>query len=78
MELPPTALALIGLLLAGWTFGAVWMVLSAQKRARSAKAARVASRRLSKMIDDSPAIPLVVRGDGRLEGPDRLAGWLGG
>jgi signal transduction histidine kinase len=77
MELPPTALALIGLLLAGWTFGAVWMVLSAQKRARSAKAARVASRRLSKMIDDSPAIPLVVRGDGRLEGPDRLAGWLG-
>jgi hypothetical protein len=29
------------------------------------------------MIDDSPAIPLLVRGDGRLEGPERLAAWLG-
>lgn len=77
MEFSPTALALLGLLLAGWTLGAVWMVLAAQKRQRQAKAARLASRRLAKMIDDSPAIPLVVRGDGRLEGPERLAGWLG-
>ncbi|MXO72401.1 PAS domain-containing sensor histidine kinase [Alteraurantiacibacter buctensis] len=77
MEFSPTALALLGLLLAGWTLGAVWMVLAAQKRQRQAKAARLASRRLARMIDDSPAIPLVVRGDGRLEGPDRLAGWLG-
>jgi signal transduction histidine kinase len=55
----------------------VWMVLGAQKRQRQAKAARLASKRLARMIDDSPAIPLVVRGDGRLEGPERLAAWLG-
>ena len=77
MEFTPTSLALLGLLLAGWTFGAVWMVLAAQKRARAARAARTASRRLARMIEDSPAIPLIVRGDGRLEGPDRLAAWLG-
>ncbi len=77
MELSPSALALIGLLLAGWTFGAVWVVVAAQKRARQARSARTTARRLSRMIDDSPAIPLLVRGDGRLEGPERLAAWLG-
>lgn len=77
MEMTPPALAVLGLLLAGWTFGAVWVVIAAQKRARQAKSARSTARRLSRMIDDSPAIPLLVRSDGRLEGPDRLAAWLG-
>lgn len=77
MELTPSALALLGLLLAGWTFGAVWLVLAAQKRARQARAAKSAARRLNRMIEDSPAIPLLVRGDGRIEGPDRLGSWLG-
>ncbi|TIX52031.1 PAS domain-containing sensor histidine kinase [Alteraurantiacibacter aquimixticola] len=77
MELSPSAMALVGLLLAGWTFGAVWVVIAAQKRARQARAARSAARRLGRMIDDSPAIPMLVRGDGRIEGPERLAAWLG-
>ncbi len=29
------------------------------------------------MIDDSPAVPLLVRADGRIEAPERLAAWLG-
>jgi len=77
MELTPSALVLIGLLLAAWTFGAVWVVLSAQKRALKARAAHSAAKRLSRMIDESPAIPMLVRGDGKIEGPHRLAGWLG-
>ncbi|AKH41764.1 signal transduction histidine kinase [Altererythrobacter atlanticus] len=77
MELSPIALVLLGLLLAGWTFGAVWLVLAAQKRARQARTARGMARRLTYMIEDSPAIPLLVRPDGRIEGPDRLAAWLG-
>lgn len=77
MELTPSALALLGLLLAGWTFGAVWLVLAAQKRARQARTAKSTARRLNRMIDDSPAIPMIVRGDGRIEGPDRLSAWLG-
>ncbi len=77
MELTPSALVLVGLLLAAWTFGAVWVVLSAQKRSRKARAAHSAAKRLGRMIDESPSIPMLVRGDGKLEGPDRLANWLG-
>ncbi len=77
MELTQSALVMLGLLLAGWTFGAVWLVIAAQSRARQARAARSAARRLTRMIDDSPAIPMLVRADGRIEGPDRLASWIG-
>jgi signal transduction histidine kinase len=77
MEMSPVALVLLGLLLAAWTFGAVWLVLAAQQRARNARAARVTARRLTRMIDDSPAVPLLVKADGRIEGPDRLAAWFG-
>jgi len=77
MELSPTALALLGLLLAAWTAGAVWLVIGSLRRARSARSARNTVRRLTRMIDDSPAIPLLVKADGKIEGPDRLAAWLG-
>ncbi|HYD23504.1 MAG TPA: PAS-domain containing protein [Croceibacterium sp.] len=77
MELSPVALVLLGLLLAAWTFGAVWLVLVAQARARQARAARSTARRLTRMIDDSPAVPLLVKADGKIEGPERLAAWLG-
>lgn len=77
MELSSTALVLLGLLLAAWTFGAVWLVLAAQGRARQARGARNTARRLTRMIEDSPAVPLLVKADGKIEGPDRLAAWLG-
>src|SRR5690606_1973936 len=77
MELSPSALVLLGLLLAAWTFGAVWLVLAAQGRARQARAARGTARRLGRMIEDSPAVPLLVKADGKIEGPERLAAWLG-
>lgn len=73
----PTALVLLGLLLAGWTACAAWLVLAAQSKVGQARAARGTIRRLSRIIDDAPAVPLLVRADGRIEGPDRLAGWLG-
>lgn len=77
MELSPTTLVLLGLLLAAWTGGAVWLVLGAQARSRQARNARSTVRRLTRMIDSSPAVPLLVRADGKVEGPERLAGWLG-
>ena len=72
-----TVLVLIGLLLAVWTVGAGWFVLEARRRARRGEAVQRQARRLARMIDESPALPLVVRADGRIEGPSRLAGWLG-
>ncbi len=77
MELTPTMLVMLGLLLAAWTLGAAFLVIVAQNRARKAKSARSSARRLGRMIDDSPAIPMLVRSDGKIEGPDRLSAWIG-
>ncbi len=73
----PAFLIVVGLLLALWTAGAGWMVLRASSQAAGSAGARKASRRLARMIEDSPAIPMLVRADGRIEAPERLAGWLG-
>jgi len=77
MPLDPTVLMLIGLLLAAWTAVAVWFIVVARGRARRADAALRGARRLARMVDESPAIPLLVRADGRIEASARLALWLG-
>ena len=77
MTLTPTALVLIGLLLAAWTMAALWAVASARLRQRKAEAGLRQSRRLARLVDESPAVPLLVRADGRIEAPQRLANWLG-
>ena len=77
MTLTPTALVLLGLLLAAWTMAALWVVASARLRQRKAEAGQRNARRLAKLVDESPAVPLLVRVDGRIEAPQRLANWLG-
>lgn len=77
MELSDTALTLIGLLLSAWTLGAAWMMIVAGTKAQRAETARKSAARLSRMVDDAPAVPMLVRADGRIEAPDRLAKWLG-
>lgn len=77
MILNQIVLVLIGLLVAAWTLAAGYAVLWARARVRRAEAHQRLSRRLSRMVDESPALPLLVRADGRIEGPTRLAGWLG-
>jgi len=77
MELTPNALVLIGLLMAGWTLAAAWMVLRAIQRQRTAEAARKSSKRMVRLMNQSPAVPLVVKPDGRIEAPEKFAAWLG-
>ena len=77
MLLNQTALVLIGLLLGGWAVLAGWATLSARGKVRRAEASQRASRRMAKMVEDSPALPLLVRTDGRIEAAPKLAGWLG-
>jgi signal transduction histidine kinase len=77
MTFTPTALALIGLLLAAWTMAAVIAVIAARRRERRAEAGQRHARRLARMVDESPALPLLVRADGKIEAPQRLANWLG-
>jgi signal transduction histidine kinase len=77
MQLSPSALAWLALLLAAWTFVAAWFTLRALGRERQGRAARLAARRMGKLLEESPAIPMMVRPDGRIEAPERLARWLG-
>lgn len=77
MTLSPIAMVLLGLLLAAWTVAAAWAVLWARGRERRAESAQRHARRLGRMVDESPALPLLVRADGKIEAPQRLANWLG-
>ena len=76
-DFSPAFLIFAGLLFAAWTAAAGWMILRASIRMAQGEGSRKAARRLARMIEDAPAIPLLVRADGRIEAPDRLAGWFG-
>ncbi len=77
MTFSPVALVMIGLLLAAWTLAAAWAIVAARRRERRAEASQRHARRLGRMVDESPALPLLVRVDGKVEAPQRLANWLG-
>ena len=77
MALEPIALVLIALLLAAWTLAAGAAIIMARARQRRADAMQRNARRLGRMIEESPAIPLLVRTDGKIEASPRLAHWLG-
>ncbi|EIZ80456.1 PAS/PAC sensor signal transduction histidine kinase [Novosphingobium sp. Rr 2-17] len=68
---------LIGLILAAWTVASAWVILSARARQKRAEAQLRSARRLARMVEESPALPLLVRTDGRIEASLRLAQWLG-
>jgi PAS domain-containing protein len=75
--LDQTAFVLIGLLLAAWTLAAMGAMVSARAREKRAESVQRHARRLSRMVDESPALPLLIRSDGKIEAPPKLARWLG-
>ncbi|MFC0203833.1 sensor histidine kinase [Novosphingobium soli] len=77
MEIPRFLPLLIGLLLGAWTMAAAWAVLVARVRQKRAESQLRSARRLGRMVEESPALPLLVRTDGRIEASPRLAQWLG-
>jgi signal transduction histidine kinase len=77
MIVSQSALVIIGLVLAAWSAVAAWTVLASQARVQRSEASQRLARRLSRMVEEAPALPLLVRADGRIEGPSRLAGWFG-
>lgn len=69
---------MIGLLLvAGIIVCAVWAIVAGMAASKKSKVHRRQSRRLSRLLDESPALPLLVRADGRMEGSDRIGRWFG-
>lgn len=71
------ALVLLGLMMACWTAAAVWTIYVARRNNRQARRDRRRLLRMTRMMDEAPALPLLVRSDGRIEGPERLANWFG-
>src|SRR3712207_5929965 len=75
--LSPTAAAVLALVAGAWLALAVWATLRGLRRGTGEAGAGLDSREEAALLAVSPAIPLVVLRDGRLEGPDRLAFALG-
>ena len=72
-----TTLGLVGAALALAIVATCW-ILYTGLRARAAAAATLAGNdKLNALLASAPALAMVVRADGRLEMPDRLADWLG-
>ncbi|MFM9978072.1 MAG: PAS-domain containing protein [Sphingomonadaceae bacterium] len=67
----------LGLVLAVWLFAAAWALLTGLRLRREAESGRAQADRLAALLDNAPAVPLIVRADGRVEGPPKLADWLG-
>ena len=57
--------------------GAGWALFTGLRAARRAERALVENRRLSLLVADAPAQAMLVRVDGRVEMPRRLADWFG-
>lgn len=77
MDISPLSLVLIALVLAAWAVAAGVVVLRASAGMKRAKAVKGSLKRLQTLLDVAPAVPLLVRVDGRIEGPDKLARMLG-
>ena len=66
-----------GLLLVGFFACAVAIFYTGLRARREAVEAFAANARLEAMLASAPALALLVRADGRIECPPRLADWLG-
>jgi signal transduction histidine kinase len=77
LTLPLSTAVLIGAVMALWLGGAVWAIWTGLRLRRKAEFATSQADRLASLLDSAPALPLMVRNDGRIEAPSRLADWLG-
>lgn len=68
---------LIGIVLGAWLLAGAWALWSGLTLRRKAEASLRQTARLGRLIETAPAIPLIVRLDGKVDAPDRLLGWLG-
>lgn len=65
------------LVIAAMIIFACWAIVSGMSARKKADVHFRQSRRLSRLLDEAPALPLLVRADGRMEGSDRIGKWLG-
>lgn len=77
LALTPTAMATLGVVAALWVLGAAWAVYGGLAMRRRAVFVTEQADRLATLLESAPALPVMVRADGRIDAPERLANWLG-
>jgi signal transduction histidine kinase len=77
MSFSPIVLALVGALLAAWLILACWAIITGLSMRHAARQSRLHTARMASLLQSAPAIPVVVRADGRIEAAEKFAGWLG-
>ena len=76
-NVPDLTAIILGLILASWLAAAGWAVWIGMATKKRADAMLRQSGRLGRLLETSPALPLLVRSDGKLEASQRLMHWLG-
>lgn len=76
-NVPDLTAVILGLILAAWLAAAAWAVWTGLSMKNKAQATMRQSGRLGRLLETSPALPLLVRSDGKLEASQRLMHWLG-
>jgi len=77
IEISQSAAAIAGAVMAALVLGATWALLSGLRARAEAAETADANGRLAAIVQGSPAQAMVVRSDGRVEMPRKLADWLG-
>lgn len=77
MTSSPLVYLVAGVVLALWLGIAVWATVTGLAMRRRSNRAGLEANRLQYLLDSAPALPMMVRSDGRIEAPERLADWLG-
>ncbi|MEO9600630.1 PAS-domain containing protein [Parasphingorhabdus sp.] len=76
-NVPDLTAVILGLILAAWLGVAVWAIWTGLAMKNKADATLRQSGRLGRLLETSPALPLLVRSDGKLEASQRLMHWFG-
>lgn len=77
VQVSATVMVVAGALMALWLAAAVYVLLIGLKLKRRGHHQREQADRLAALLQSAPAVPMLIRPDGRIEAPARLAGWLG-
>lgn len=77
VQVSATVMVVAGALMALWLAAAVYVLVTGLKLRRRGHHQREQADRLAALLQSAPAVPMLIRPDGRIEAPARLAGWLG-
>lgn len=70
-------IGLVGIICAIWTVAAAYAIWAGVAMRRKAVRTLQQTSRFGRLLETAPAIPIIVKGDGRFEATDRFARWIG-